>query len=164
MENIFKRCSIRKYQDKKVEAEKIELILKAAMAAPSACNQQPWQFYVVENKEIRNALSTTSPYAKFIKDAPVVFVPCFKKEVMAPEYCDIDMSACVENMLLAMTSLDLGGTWCGISPILERMEKVKEVLQIPEELHVFALVSCGYPNEDKIQQDRYDKNRIHYIK
>ena len=79
MDAIFHRTSIRKYQETPVEAEKIETLLRAAMAAPSACNQQPWEFYVVRNKEKIKELSEASPYAGCAKGAPVVFVPCYRK-------------------------------------------------------------------------------------
>ena len=100
MNSIFHRISVRKYQNRDVEQEKIELMLKAAMAAPSACNQQPWEFYVVKDKAVIGRLSEASPYAKCAKDAPVVFVPCFRSKGIAPEYFNIDMSAAVENLLL----------------------------------------------------------------
>ena len=99
MENIFHRVSIRKYEDKPVEKEKIFQILKAGMQAPSACNQQPWEFYVVKDKAVIGRLSEASPYAKCAKDAPVVFVPCFRSKGIAPEYFNIDMSAAVEDGL-----------------------------------------------------------------
>uniref|UniRef100_UPI00280B4E55 nitroreductase family protein n=1 Tax=Agathobacter sp. TaxID=2021311 RepID=UPI00280B4E55 len=99
MNSIFHRISVRKYQNRDVEQEKIELMLKAAMAAPSACNQQPWEFYVVKDKAVIGRLSEASPYAKCAKDAPVVFVPCFRSKGIAPEYFNIDMSAAVENLL-----------------------------------------------------------------
>ena len=91
MNSIFHRISVRKYQNRDVEQEKIELMLKAAMAAPSACNQQPWEFYVVKDKAVIGRLSEASPYAKCAKDAPVVFVPCFRSKGIAPKYFNIDM-------------------------------------------------------------------------
>ena len=85
MDSIFHRVSIRKYEAKEVEQEKIERMLKAAMAAPSACNQQPWEFYVVTDKKVIAQLSEASPYAHCAKEAPVVFVPCYRSEGIAPE-------------------------------------------------------------------------------
>ena len=85
MNSIFHRISVRKYQEKPVEAEKIERMLRAAMAAPSACNQQPWEFYVVRDKDVILQLSKASPYATCAKKAPVVFVPGFRSEGRAPE-------------------------------------------------------------------------------
>lgn len=163
MNSIFKRVSIRKYQDKPVEQEKIERMLRAAMAAPSACNQQPWEFYVATDKEVIGKLADSSPFAGCAKNAPVVFVPCYRKECQVPEFAQIDMSAAVENLLLEAEELGLGAVWLGVAPREERMKAVGEILSIPENLAVFAMISCGYPAEEKAQQDRYEECRVHYI-
>lgn len=164
MKEIFHRTSIRKYKDKPVEEEKIEMMLKAAMAAPSAKNQQPWEFYVVTNKEKLVELSGTSPYAGFVKDAPLVFVACYRTHCDIPQYAQIDMSASVENILLEADSLGLGAVWIGIAPIEERMEAVRKALEIPDSLQAFAIISCGYPEKVENQKDRFEKERIHYIR
>ena len=162
MNSIFHRISVRKYEQRAVDPEKIEMMLKAAMAAPSACNQQPWEFYVVTDKELIEQLSEASPYAKCAKEAPVVFVPCFRSEGIAPEYFNIDMSAAVENLLLEADTLGLGAVWMGISPDEGRMEAVRKVLDIPTNLNAFALVPCGYPAEEREQENRYEESRVHY--
>lgn len=165
MNSIFHRKSIRQYLEKEVEQGKIDLLMKAAMAAPSAGNQQPWEFYVITNKEILTKLSLCSPYAGCVKDAPIAIVPCYKKkDVMFPEYAEIDLSACTENILLEADELELGAVWLGIAPLKDRMEKVKELLEIPEEMEAFAIIPCGYPVNVNKQQDRYDVNRIHTLK
>ena len=164
MSGIFHRVSIRKYEKKAVEQEKIELLLRAAMAAPSACNQQPWEFYVVTDPVKIQELSGTSPYAKCAAGAPLVVVPCYRKEGIAPDYFEIDLSAAVENLLLEADELGLGAVWMGIAPAPERMEAVRKVLDIPENLSAFALVPCGYPAETRGQVDRYDESRVHYKK
>ena len=97
------------------------------------------------------------------EDAPVVFVPCFRSKGIAPEYFNIDMSAAVENLLLEADELGLGAVWMGISPDEGRMKAVREVLDIPEGLHAFALIPCGYPAEERAQEDRYEESRVHYI-
>ena len=163
MNSIFHRVSIRKYEEKPVEQEKITQLLKAAMAAPSACNQQPWEFYVVTDKNVIEQLSEASPYAKCAKDAPLVFVPCYRTEGIAPDYFEIDLSAAVENLLLEADYLGLGAVWMGIAPDEGRMNAVKKVLDIPEHLRAFALVPCGYPAEARAQQDRYEESRVHYV-
>lgn len=163
MNSIFHRISVRKYKDTPVEQEKVEQMLKAAMAAPSACNQQPWEFYVVTDKNVIGQLSESSPYAKCAKGAPLVFVPCYRSEGIAPEYFNIDMSAAVENLLLEADDLGLGAVWMGISPDETRMNAVRNVLNTPEHLHAFALVPCGYPAEEREQENRYDESRVHYI-
>lgn len=164
MRNIFHRTSVREYLDKEIEQEKIDLLLKAAMAAPSAGNQQPWEFYVVKNKEILKELAHCSPYAGCVEKAPVGIVLCYRREVILPMYAQIDLSACTQNLLLAADSLGLGAVWLGIAPLQERMDKVAEVLKLDDGIEVFAIVPIGYPVKEAVQQNRYDENRIHIIK
>lgn len=96
------------------------------MAAPSACNQQPWEFYIVEDPEILEELSETTPYAKLTAKAPVAIVTAYRKECTVPEYAQIDLSICMENMWLATDEVGLGGVWMGIAPLEDRMEKVEK--------------------------------------
>lgn len=163
MNSIFHRTSVRKYLDKPIEKEKTELMLRAAMAAPSAMNQQPWEYYVVTKKEMIEQLSASTPYTGCAKEAPLVFVACYRKECMRPMYAHIDMSASVENLLLEADELGLGAVWMGIAPMQERMQIVREIVGIPEELEAFALIACGYPAKEQKQQDRYEETRVHYI-
>ena len=121
MREIFHRVSIRRYQDRPVEKDKIEEILRAAMQAPSAANQQPWEFYVVTSKEKLEALSKTSPYAAMTAKAPVAIVSVYRKDCNLPSYAEIDMSIAMENLWLEADALGLGGVWLGMAPIEERM-------------------------------------------
>lgn len=164
MNEIFHRTSIRKFTEQPVEEEKIQTILKAAMAAPSAMNQQPWEFYVVTNKEKIVELSKCSRFSGCAAGASVVFVPCYKKKLIANDFAHIDLSAATENMLLEIDSLGLGGTWLAVAPDEKRMSYVQKTLDIPNSLHPFALVICGYPAEEKQQQDRYEEKRVHWVK
>lgn len=164
MESIFHRTSVRQFLDKDVDDDKINLILKAAMAAPSAGNQQPWEFYVTKNKEILEKLADCSPYASCVKNAPMAFIVCYRENVIFPEYAQIDSSIASQNILLAIDSLGLGGVWLGIAPIKERMEEVRKVISLPCKISAFSIIPCGYPAKVLPQQDRYDLNKIHYIK
>lgn len=165
MSSIYHRTSIRKFLDKEVEEEKILEILKAGMQAPSACNEQPWLFYVVTNKDIINKLAYASPYGHFASKAPVIIVSCYKeKGLPAPMFAQIDMSICNENMWLKTDELGLGGTWIGIAPLEDRMKEVHDILILDDQIKVFSLFALGYPDEEKVQQDRFDKNKIFYIK
>lgn len=165
MKEIFERISIRKFTDKPVESDKIQQILKAAMAAPSASNQQPWEFYVVSDKEKIRQLSLISPYAACAENAPLVIVPCYRSEGLRwSETVLLDLSAATENMLLEITSLGLGGVWLCAAPLEDRMSKTEDVLEIPENLRAFALIAVGYPSESRKQQNRFDQTRIHYIR
>ena len=99
MEAIFSRVSVRKFEDRPVEPEKIEKILRAAMAAPSAKNQQPWEFYVVTNRETLLQLSKATPYSMCVKNTPQALVLAARKEGLnAPEFRDIDLAIATENI------------------------------------------------------------------
>lgn len=163
MKEVFHRTSIRNYTDQPVEKEKVIQLMRAAMAAPSAVNQQPWEFYVVTDRKVLDALAECSPFAGMLKRAPLGIVVCAKADCQRPEYAQIDCSAATENLLLEADGLGLGAVWMGIAPIPERMEAARKVLQIPDRLYAFAFVACGYPAEEKKQQDRYDESRIHYV-
>lgn len=163
MNSIFKRVSVRTYLDKPVEDEKITGILRAAMAAPSAHNQQPWEFYVVRNKSVIEDLSQASPYTACAAGAAVVIAVCKRDDLHSPDYADQDLSACCENILIQAAEDGLGAVWLGIAPVRERMENVEKAVGAPEGLRAFALISLGYPAHERKQQDRFDQERIHYI-
>ena len=131
MDSIFHRISVRRYEDKQVEKEKLMQILRAGMQAPSACNQQPWEFYVVTNPEKIKALSKATPYAGCAANAPVVIVPVYRKEgLIAPDFAQIDLSIAQENMWLETDAQGLGGVWIGIAPMEEQMEEVHKLLEL----------------------------------
>lgn len=163
-EAIFTRRSIRKYQDRPVEEEKIEKLLRAAMAAPSAMNQQPWEFYVVKNKEKIRELGDATPHSRCVSGAPLAIVVCQKTGPKpSPAFADVDCAIATENMLLMATELGLGTVWIGTCPVESRVEKVGEILSLPEGLKAFALIGVGYPAEEKGPVDRYDEKRVHVL-
>lgn len=163
MKSIYHRVSIRKFQARPVEKEKTEAILRAAMQAPSAANQQPWEFYVITNKDILLELSKTSPYATAVRNAPAAIVSAYRKDCYLPQYAEIDLSIAMENMWLETDAQGLGGVWLGIAPIEERMRAIEKILNISSDLRAFALFPYGYPAEERRQQDRFDLSRVHYI-
>ena len=163
MSSIFHRISVRKFEDRPIEKEKIVQVLKAGMQAPSACNQQPWEFYVVTDKEKIQELSTAAQYSKCAAGAPVVIVPVYRTEgLVAPSYAEIDLSIAQQNIWLETDEIGLGGVWLGIAPIEERMKEVEEIVGIPEDQRAFAIFPLGYPAEERAQQDRFDESRIHF--
>ena len=163
MNHLYTRVSIRKYQDRPVEKEKTEAMLRAAMQAPSTANQQPWEFYVVTNKEKLNALSRVSPYAGMTKDAPAAIVSVYRKDCAILAYAQIDLSIAMENLWLETDAQGLGGVWLGIAPQEERMKAVEDALGLPDTVRAFAIFPYGYPAEERRQQDRFDRSRIHYV-
>lgn len=163
MQAIFNRASVRSFGERKVEPEKIEQLMRAAMAAPSACNQQPWEFVVVTDPAVLGRLAACSPYAGCIRQAPLGIAVCMRTEgLRAPDYAQIDASAATENILLEAVHLGLGAVWLGIAPGLERMEAVRQVIGAPETIQPFCLVACGYPGKPAAPADRYDPARVHF--
>lgn len=165
MDAIMKRVSVRAFTNQEVEEEKIETLLRAAMQAPSAGNQQPWEFFVVKDRDVITSLAACSPYAKAAQSAPLVIVPVMraKDNMRFPECAPLDMSAAVENILLAAQDLGLGAVWMGIAPVRERIEAVSDVLHLAEGVTAFALIPVGYPNKKSEAKDRFDDTRIHRI-
>ncbi|MBQ5782848.1 MAG: nitroreductase family protein [Oscillospiraceae bacterium] len=163
MNNIYTRVSIRKYQDRPVEKEKTMAILKAAMQAPSATNQQPWEFFVVTNREKLEALSKVHQYAGMTKDAPVAIVAAYRSDCRVPAYAQIDLSIAMQNLWLETDAQGLGGVWLGIAPMEERMKDVEQIVGMPDTLRAFAIFPYGYPAEERKQQDRFDESRIHFV-
>ena len=166
MNSIFERISVRHYQDRPVEREKVEQLLRAAMAAPSARNQQPWEFYVVSDRRMLERLSQCSPYAGCAAGAPLAIVPCWRTDralTPAAEYSHIDLSAATENLLLEAVELGLGAVWLGVTPVRDRMDAVAELLSLPGTLEPFAIVPVGYPAEEHPQEERFDPARVHWM-
>ena len=128
MADLFHRVSIRKFKDEAVSNEDIGYILEAAMAAPSAKNQQPWEFYVVENREVLKQLGESSPFSAPAGKAPVAIVTAYREECDLPEFAQIDMSIMMENLWLAADEIGLGGVWLGVAPREERMKDVEKIV------------------------------------
>lgn len=162
MKTINNRRSIRSFKNQLVETEKIDMILRAAMQAPSAINQRPWEFIVVRNKELLVKLSEMSPYSKMVAQAPVAIVIVGRSErMMVKEMWIQDMSACTQNILLEITDQGLGGVWLGVAPNQERMDYISTALNL-EGVMPFAVVPFGYSEIENIFIDRYEANRIMY--
>ena len=164
MNSIFHRRSIRQFTPEVPDNGQIEQILKAAMAAPTACDDRQYQFYVVLDPEIRQALAQTSPYDRCAAAAPAVIVPCFEDGAgYAPEYIPVNMGIVCENLMLEADDLGLGTVFLGIYPEQDRMEAVRKVLQLPEGLTPFALIPVGHPAAVPADKDKFDPDRIHWI-
>lgn len=165
MEIINTRRSVRTFQTKEVEKEKIELMLRAAMQAPSARNQQPWHFLVISKRETLTKLSEISPYNKMLKEAPLAIILLIDKEsIISPGMHIQDMSAAMENMMLEARSLGLGTCWMGTYPREDRMGAVIEVFNLPEKYEPFAICAIGYPKDADAFKfiDRYNASRVHF--
>ena len=163
-EAIKNRRSIRKYEDKPVEKATVEKLLRAAMQAPSAGNQQPWEFIVIENKETLAQMANVSPYATPLKNAAVSIIVLVNKDSLRfPSYWQQDLAAATQNLLLEAAELGLGAVWLGIAPEEDRMQFLKELFQLPQGVEAFAALAIGYSSENQFV-DRFDAARIHYEK
>lgn len=162
MNTIFKRRSIRKYTDKVISDELIEKVLRAGMAAPSAGNQQPWHFIVIDDREILNDIPKFHPYSAMLKEASHAIVVCGDVNLQRYKgYWVQDCSAATENMLLMATELGLGSVWLGVYPLEERIKGLKELLGLPESVIPLCIIALGYPAETKEPNDRFDATRVH---
>ena len=165
---IMTRTSIRQYQDRPVEQEKVEQLLRAAMAAPTAVNKQPWHFYVLNTKEAINRLADASQRGgDMVRSAALVVVVCGDMdkalEGKAREYWIQDTSAATENLLLAAHALGLGAVWTGVYPMKERVEMTTKVLNLPENLVPLCTILIGYPAESPTPKDKWKPENVTYI-
>ncbi|MGQ9458443.1 MAG: nitroreductase family protein [Anaerolineae bacterium] len=160
LDTIFARRSIRKYTREPVTEEQVRNLLEAAMAAPSANNSQPWHFVVVQDREQLRRLAEAHPYGKMQAEAALSIAVC-ADPALSPRYWVQDCSAATENLLLAATSLGLGGVWLGVYPNQDRVAQVKEVLGIPEGIEVLCLVAIGHPAEKKPPRTQFNSQRVH---
>ena len=167
IENIMTRTSIRQYKDQPVEQEKIDIMLKAAMAAPTAVNLQPWHFIVITDKKTIGLLSGKQP-----TNAPLLIAVCGDTDkttmpdgkMKLPDFWVQDVSAATENLLLAAHALGLGAVWTGVYPAMERVAEVANVLNCPQNIVPVAVVRVGYPDEAPEPKDKFKEENISYNK
>ncbi len=167
MNAIFTRRSVRNFLEKEVEDIKIEKILRAAMQAPSAANQQPWEFAVIKGKENLTNLSKYNPYAASLKKANVGIIVLGNKErMMFPDYWQQDLAAATQNILLEATELGLGSVWYGTAPDNARMEYIQELYNFDIKLMPYSVIGIGYPQNSNANTfvDRFEEQRIHYFR
>lgn len=168
METILNRTSIRSYTDKVVEPEKVEQLLRAAMAAPTAVNKQPWVFVVVTQRELLDSLAVRLPYAKMLESVSTAIVVCGNLDKALLEVNQAhwvqDCSAASQNILLAAQSMGLGAVWTGVFPREDRVADVRGVLNIPLNLVPLNVIPVGYPKGDVTPKDKWNSENIHYNK
>jgi nitroreductase len=163
LESLLKRRSIRKYTDEPVPEELIKEILKAAMSAPSAKNFQPWEFIVINDREILDQVPQFHAYSRMILEAPVAIAVCgnLEKDQNIGWWVQ-DCAAATENILIAVQSKGLGAVWLGIYPLEERINGLRKLLNLPEHIMPWSLIPIGYPGEEKRPANRFDQSKIHY--
>lgn len=143
---IRSRRSIRAFVDKEVPPEVIDLILEAGRWAPSGMNNQPWRFAVIGDRSLKGMVSGLTRYGRIIQGANVLIAVFLDKSESYNHTKDVQASgACIQNMLLAIHSLGLGGVWLG--EILKSERELKIILEAPDDYELMAVIALGYPSE-----------------
>ncbi len=161
---IMNRRSIRKFQDRPVEREKLESLLRAAMQAPSAKNTQCWEFLVIQKPEAKEAVSKMSPYAMCAQNAAALILVMGnyqRIDHVLPIWVQ-DLAAATENILIQAEAEGLGATWLGMYPFEERTNALSAYFDLDETLIPFAVVALGYKAKEKEPEDRYDLKKVHW--
>lgn len=168
MNSIFTRRSVRNFTDQRVEEQKIEKLLRAAMQSPSARNQQPWEFVVVRGKQNLHYIAQFATNLSPVEKANVgILVMCDPKRLTLPRAWEQDLGACCENILLEAAELGLGAFWGGIAATVpeEKWAQINRAFAMPADFLLYSVMCIGYPVQDEANHyvDRFDPCRIHYI-
>lgn len=179
LDTIKKRRSVRKYQSKQVKDEELETIIEAGIYAPTAHNDQPWHFTVIQNQELIESMNHESKELMKISDvdwmanmgkndklnifyhSPTVVVVSGKKDAVSPL---VDCCAAIENMLLAAESMDIGTCWIGLARFFFETPENVEKLNIPEGYEPYYAVSIGYKEFSDVKGPERNKDVVNYIK
>jgi nitroreductase len=162
LEAIKTRRSIRKFSTQKIERETIDVLIKAAMQAPSATNEQPWQFIVIDDKKLLHDIPKFSPYAPTQTAAAAILICGDMDLIKIPGYWIQDCSAATQNLLLAAHDQGLGAVWTGVINLPGRTEGFRTMLNLPTTIEPLGLVVLGYPAQVVKPENRYKKERVHY--
>ena len=167
LENIHSRKSVRQYTSEPVSSEQVETLLKAAMAAPTAVNYQPWRFVVVTERAELDEIAGILPYAQMIKQTPVAIIVCGETTWMGGEenpYWQQDCAAATQNILLAAEALGLGAVWTGVYPNRDLYPKLHDYLGLPENVQPMCCIPIGHPAGETKPRDKWKPEKIHYGK
>ena len=167
-DNIMARTSVRSYTSQTIEEEKIDMLLRAGMAAPSACNKQPWHFIAITKRDTLDQIPTFSPYASMVKQAPLAIVVCgdLSKtlEGKEQEFWIQDCAAATENILLMAQGLQLGAVWTALYPLQDRYQGMQKLLNLPAHLIPLNTLIIGYPKEEVKAKDKWKEENVMRIK
>jgi nitroreductase len=162
LEAIRTRRSVRQYSAEPVAEADVRALLEAAMAAPSAANQQAWHYVVVDRRELLDRIPTFHPYCAFLRQAPLAVVVCgdLSRERFEGRFWVQDCSAATQNLLLAAHALGLGGCWLAVYPIAERIDGLRRLLHLPGHLVPLNAVALGHPARPPRPAERFDPARV----
>jgi nitroreductase len=164
LDPIFSRRSVRRYTEQPVSDEQVQDLLEAAMAAPSACARDPWEFIVLRDADLRAKVASFLPNGPMLAQAPLGFVVCGDLErAHAGELSFLlqDCSAAIENLLLAARALGLGGVWLGVHPRQDRIDSLRSLFGLPANILPVGGIAVGHPAETPAPRTRYNADRVH---
>jgi nitroreductase len=164
---IYNRKSVRNFTGELVSKEELLELVKAGMAAPSACNCQPWEFVIVTDRKTLDGLGDALPYTKMIYKAGAAIVVCgipAKAHKQFAEYAIIDSSLASQNILLAAEAMELGAIWTAAYPYPERMEPVRTILNISADVIPLNVIPIGHPTGEDVPKNKYRYEKIHWEK
>ncbi len=162
LETIFDRRSIRKFKPEPVTQEQIQMLLEAAVMAPSAQNRQPWHFIVCDDKALFQKFQQIHPYSKMLDEAPVMIVVCGDTEKQSGSHFYLeDCAAATENILLAAHEMGLGGCWLGLPPESDRQELVQQIFGMPAHIKPFCGIALGVPAQQPPRPERKLDGLVH---
>lgn len=169
LECILTRTSVRQYDENRtISRDTIETLLRAAMAAPTAVNKQPWAFVAIDNRQDLDSLAAVLPYARMLAKAPLAIVTCgdmskiIDGETPDKGFWIQDVSAATENLLLAAHAIGLGAVWTGVYPDADRVKAVQQRLGMPDSIIPLAVVPVGYPAGPQTPKDKWKTENVHF--
>ena len=163
MNPIYARRSIRRFLPDPVARETLIDLVKAGMSAPSAGNEQPWQFLVLTERSILGKIMEIHPHAAMLKEAPAAILVCGDLSLeVHPGFWVQDCAAATENILLEIVQQGLGGVWLGVHPVEDRVRAIRALFGLPASIMPFSLVAVGKPAEEKQPVDRFQESRVRF--
>ncbi len=160
---ILTRRSIRQFKSKKIPKDILNNIIRAAMYAPSAHDQQPWQFIVIDDRKLLDIISEKHPYASMCKTAPLAILVCADLTFeQSKDMWILDCAAATQNILLASCDFGIGSVWVGVYFRKKYIEIFTTLFKLPKHIIPISLIPLGYPAEEKPKIDRFKKERIHF--
>jgi nitroreductase len=165
IEALVTRRSIRSFTSRPVSLDTVRELIRAAMHAPSAGNEQPWHYLILTNRDVLDKIPDFHPYAGMVSEAPVAVLVCADpRQEKHPGMWVQDLSAATENLLLAAHASGLGAVWVALHPREDRVQAMQKLVALPEPIIPFALIPLGHPAEKSDPEDRYRPELIHLNK
>jgi nitroreductase len=164
---IHNRKSVRNFTGEPVAQNEIDILLKAAMPAPSAVNCQPWEFIIVTDRKTLDELGDALPFAKMLFRAGAAIIVCgvpAKAHKQMDEYAVIDATLASQNILLAAEAIGLGALWTAAYPYSDRMKSVKTILNIPANIIPLNVIPIGHPTGEDKPKEKFNPEKIHFGK